>query len=591
MARLAKADGRCMKPFAPKLLSRVRDAAPSAVKLALQQFRGVISQLRLLADGLVALLTGRRFTTAEVICGMQGKPVRAQIREYMARVKPSDRWHSWDATPWAHPWLTAKNLKASREFEKELLATLSSQIDNIDPRTFKYAFVGNLANNMAMRAMPLRDRGFNIDIFLHPHDTHLMSQPGWELSDQVPPVGQADYGRLQEQGFVLPHIPGVYRDETDDNYSNIVIAALHTPPNKWARRSGVAAPLRQLDVLRWPDYASYAPTLRKLETYDALFAAQVPYLAYLSRRPYLAAQTGGDLWLDAARNDALGQLQRTSYGNAQAILATNPWAYANARRYGFHHVIYAPLLIDTDRYSPGAGGSTGSELRKSWQREAGGDFFALTTARMDTMWKGSQIGFEGFCRFAERSPGARLVVIGWGECKSGLVNALNERGLSDRVIVLPISGKLKLVEYLRATDCLIDQLKIGYYGATALEAMACGVPVIMRLLAEQYDALCPTGAPPIFNATTAEEVAAALEQLATTPGVLEERGRAARQWIFNNHAPGVWERTYGILLTAVAKGIPIDFSLAPLNRPLSKVELEYHAENLDNAPPFPNYVV
>lgn len=535
--------------------------------------------------------TAAEVTTPEVVVGLQGKLVRTRVRKYIDEIKPSDRWHSWDPTPWAHPWLSANNLKACREFEKELISTLAREIGDIEPQTNKYAFVGNLANNMAMRALPLRESGFNIDIFLHEHDTYLMSQPGWELSDQVPPEGQTDYSRLQEQGFELPYVHSVYKCLADSDAAEILYFALNTSPKVWGNQSKIATVLRQIDVLRWPAYACYAESIGDLRKYDALFAAQVPYLAYLSQRPYLAAQTGGDLWLDAARDDAFGQLQRTSYANAKAILATNPWAYANARRYGFRHVIYAPLLIDTERYSPLPGGTAASDLRKSWQQEVGGDFFVLTTARMDNMWKGSEIGFEGFCRFAENQQGARLVVIGWGENKSVMMKALNDRGLANRVILLPISGKLKVVEYLRATDCLIDQFKIGYYGATALEAMACGVPVIMRLLTEQYDALCPTGSPPVLNAATADEVAAALEQLTTQLGELEKRGRAAREWIVANHASEVWENTYATLLAAVAKEVPLNFSASPLNSPVSSAEIEYEARNLANAPAFPSYII
>src|SRR4029079_525002 len=164
---------------------------------------------------------------------------------------------------------------------------------------------------------------------------------------------------------------------------------------------------------------------------------------------------------------------RRSYARASAILATNPWAYSNARRYGFDHVLYVPLLIDTESYTAGP-----SEARAAWQAEVGGDFFALVMARLDRKWKGSDIALEGFMQFASRHPQARLVIVGWGANSTELVEELDRRGLQVECVCVPVSGKRKLVDSLRGADCAIDQFVIGYYGATALEAMSTGVPVV-----------------------------------------------------------------------------------------------------------------
>ena len=110
----------------------------------------------------------------------------------------------------------------------------------------------------------------------------------------------------------------------------------------------------------------------------------------------------------------------------------------------------------------------------------GGDFFVLSTARADDVYKGSKIGISGFAEFSRTAPGARLVFVSWGRDIGGLKETAQRLGILDRVIFVPVSGKRRLVEYLRSADCLLDQFVVGYYGATALEAAACGTPVIMR---------------------------------------------------------------------------------------------------------------
>lgn len=495
-----------------------------------------------------------------------------------------DAWHSYDRSPWAHPWLTAENLKLTRSFEQEMLKGLVAQHDGTPTNVNRYAFVGNLANNMAMRALPLRRLGYSVDLFLHPQDRYVMSQPGWEMAELTLLDGETDVEHLEGRGVQLPEVPGVFTLPMSADGMHELLAVAR----KWRwPRPHVPRFVRQRDALLWPGYFCFMPILKALQDYDCLFAAQVPYLAYLANKPYLAAQTGGDLWFEASRNDALGQLQRRSYRKASAILATNPWAYSAARRFGFHNVIYVPLIVDTEAYSPGP-----RDERQAWQEKVGGNFFALVTARIDRRWKASNVGLEGFCRFAQSHPDARLVLVGWGEDSAADLDELRQReGLDGRIITLPISGKRKMVEYLRSADCLIDQFSFGYYGATALESMSTGLPVIMKIAKNQYDALCRTGCPPVLHAAEASEVSSQLERLAASEDQRRQSSSESRRWVEQNHSAAVWGETYGVLLSAVAAGVKLQFGEAPLASPLSEEEETYHRDMLASAPPFPRYEI
>lgn len=496
---------------------------------------------------------------------------------------PRQAWHSWDPTPWKHPWLTYANLSAARQFDDDFVGRLAEAIDGtrVDG---SFGFVGNLANNMALRALPLRREGVPIRLYLHPADRYMMGNPGWELSDAVLNTTETNVDVLRAAGVNIPEVPDVVSlPPADPSFPTLVEQAMTTPVNDWPPPE-VPAFVRQFDVLIWPSYFSYLPALEALQPCAALFAAQSPYLAYLANRPYLAAQTGGDLWFEASRQDELGSLQRRAYRHARAILATNPWTYANARRFGFRHVVYAPLIIDTDAYSPGP-----PAARAAWQAEVGGDFFVLITARLDRMWKGSHIGLEGFIRFAAHHPGARLVMVGWGQHTADTIDALHRAGLHGRYVMIPPSGKRKVIEYLRSADCLIDQFLFGYYGATALEAMATGLPVVMRLARDQYDALCPTGAPPALDASTPSGVERQLAKLAASADARQDHSRLSRAWVEQNHAVRVWRDRYVTLLTAAAAGARFDFEGSPLAAPLSAGERLYHAAGRRSAPAFPSY--
>jgi glycosyltransferase involved in cell wall biosynthesis len=530
----------------------------------------------------------RAFLTAEVrlVDAMRLLPPAQRFGLLPAELHPNDAWHSWDSKPWNHPWLKSENLAATRSFEARMLRKIVARYGGEAARKRKYAFIGNLANNMALRTIPLRRHGYSIDLFMHPHDRYVMSQPGWEVTDITLPGKETNIDRLNDQGIFLPEVYNSFTPPTisPDELKQLTSLSERVPARKWINENeGV---FRQQDLLLWPDRFQFLPFFCQLQSYDCLFAAQCPYIGYLANKPYLTAQTGGELWFEASRNDSFGILQRRSYRNSSAILATNPWAYSNARRFGFRNVIYAPLIIDTEAYSPGP-----SPAREIWQQQVGGNFFALVTARIDRQWKASHIGIEGFVRFAQSHPDARLVLVGWGEDSAADIEELNKSGLAGRLVHLPISGKRKLTEYLRGADCLIDQFAIGYYGATSLEAMAAGVPVIMNVISKQYDELCPTGSPPVLNATTPSEVAAQLERLAESQEQAHRFSRASRHWVEKNHSVEVWGETYGALLNAVASGAVLDFRGSPLASPLTVDENAYHADMLASAPPFPNYTI
>lgn len=477
-------------------------------------------------------------------------------------------WHSWDLHPWKHPWLTSGNLRKMRDFSRAFFERELKKTANMDARRLKVGFCGNLANNLYFRARPLRRVGLDIDIFLHPDDKYVMGHPAWEEFDGVL-EGAATVEALEAAGMPLATVPGVYARLPD--------------------ASDTSAPLpflRAYDRTHFSSYVEgpYRGTLAALHAKDVLWGAQATYLAYLANRPYVVSQTGGDIWLEASRGDMLGYLQRMAYAKARVFIVSNPWSYAHARRYGLKNLIYLPMMLDETQYRPGHG-----EARKEWEAGSGGDFFVLTTSRLDEKNKGSSLAIEGFAKFAQTCPGARLVVPSWGNDRKQADATVARLGIADRLVWLPLSGKGKVRDYLRSADVFIDQFVLGYFGAAGLEAMATGLPVIGRSEVAQYEALCETGAPPILQAQDAPGVTDILVGLQSNPSRRKQAGELSRKWFLENHGSARWISHHAALLNATAAGHRVNWRNSPLQEALSAEELEYHRAGLAAAPPFPNY--
>lgn len=483
--------------------------------------------------------------------------------------EPRDAWVSYDRSPWRHPWLTSGNMRAFSQFSQGVFAELRAAIGDDHVATGDFGFVGNIANISYMRASGLRRHIPRIDLHLPTFDRALMSLPAWEDFDgDIEELGEDPVTRLLERP--LPdrtswlEVSGDWEDE---------LRARDYPF------------IEMEDVIAWPDYMPYAKGLKVLNRHDAVLVSQVLFFGHLSRRPYIVAPMGGEIWFDAARDDNLGRITRRSLERASCVLVSNPITLAHARRHGLTNCLYLPFVIDEEQYAPGPA----SDLRAEWEAKTGGDFFILTSMRLDNQWKGAHIGLDGFARFSRAYPGARLLILGWGVDEAATRARLEQLGIADKVLLLPIVGKARLARYLRSVDVAMEQFVLGYFGASGLEAMASGLPLIMRIEKAQYDGLVPDGCPLVLDADSAEAVAAHLSMLYDQPELRREIGANTRKWFLANHASSARWRDYKLLLDAAALGYRFDWGTSPLSEALSAEEAAYHREQLAGAPPFPAY--
>ncbi len=498
-------------------------------------------------------------------------PVAVQQKLLWPTGSPVNDWHSFDCKPWTHPWLTQTNIRSFRAFSDQWLGRVEAEFDARESKKRgHYAFVGNMANNLYGRAKSIKASSMNIDMVLHPSDHLLMSQPTWEEYGGIAPEGVLTLSQAHEAGLALPDVQGVYRHD--------MVPWVEVMPQN------LSDSMRLMDLKRFGDYFCYLPTIAALLKYDATLAVQFPYLSYLSGKPYAVTQMGGDIWFECSRDDIYGRLQRRAFESASVFIISNPWSMAFARRYGMKHMIYLPFLMDENRYSPGE-----PAFRHEWEVTSGGSFFVLMTSRLDYLFKGSQIAITAFARFSALVPQARLVVTGWGADQARALELLRALNIADKVIVLPVSGKRRMVEYLRSAHCLIDQLSLGYYGASALEGMACGLPVIMNLNHEQYDALLPEGCAPVCQAATEDDVLRHLLALHDNPNLRVDVGAGLRRWFLETHSNKKWGKKYEAVLWGTAERRVPNFMASPLRALLEKDEIRYHASQLRSAPQFPNY--
>src|SRR5579871_6605513 len=158
------------------------------------------------AGRMLGCIPNTNFPEVDLIDVLRRTPFDKRNNILPTELRANDGWHSYDRTPWEHPWLTFENLKAARSFEKRMLGDIIAQYGGQSARAQRYAFVGNLANNMGMRALPMRRDGYSVDLFLHPQDRQIMSQPGWELAELTLLDGETTIDQLHARAETLPSV-------------------------------------------------------------------------------------------------------------------------------------------------------------------------------------------------------------------------------------------------------------------------------------------------------------------------------------------------------------------------------------------------
>ena len=93
----------------------------------------------------------------------------------------------------------------------------------------------------------------------------------------------------------------------------------------------------------------------------------------------------------------------------------------------------------------------------------------------------------------------------------------------------PVPNRL-MPSVLRRVDIVVDQIVMGSYGNTGIEAMLCGKPVVGQ---KQYAEIADS---PIVEANK-DNLQAVLENLIDNPQTWADIGRKGREWALKHHAP------------------------------------------------------
>lgn len=237
---------------------------------------------------------------------------------------------------------------------------------------------------------------------------------------------------------------------------------------------------------------------------------------------------------EAAASRAADRLNRRTAWAYSRIVCTTEWAEREFVRIGARNVVRAPLGVDLDRCRPGRRSAV---LRA---RYAAGERVLLVLCSRLSVEKRPGTALDALAELRAQGGRAVLVVAGDGPLRRALERRAREQRLPVRFLG-HVADREALADLQAAADVCLAPGPAETFGLSALEALACGTPVVCSASSALPEVVADAGA------CAADEPAAfarAVRTVLTLPEAPRRATARARAELFS------WDRATAAFLAA-----------------------------------------
>ncbi|MFC8077781.1 glycosyltransferase [Streptomyces sp. NPDC057307] len=237
---------------------------------------------------------------------------------------------------------------------------------------------------------------------------------------------------------------------------------------------------------------------------------------------------------EAAAGRAADLLNRRSAWAYSRIVCTTEWAEREFVRIGARNVVRAPLGVDLLRCRPDR---RREALRARYAR--GADVLLLLCSRL-SVEKRPAVALDALATLRGLGVGAALVIAGDGPLAGVLARRARERRLPV-VFLGHVGDRERLADLQAAADICLAPGPAETFGLSALEALACGTPVVASASSALPEILGAAGG---TAGDTPRAFADAVRELLARPEAARRAAARARAELFG------WDRAVAAFLAA-----------------------------------------
>lgn len=265
------------------------------------------------------------------------------------------------------------------------------------------------------------------------------------------------------------------------------------------------------DQLTMDDCASYHDVIERWRElfghYDVVQAyATCVAFPLLAQVPHYVGFEHGTLRDFTLPDNAISRLTALGFQQARHVLITNGDCVDYARKIKVAR--YSPLVhpVDEARIAGIAGDPDGLH------RQFGARFLFLCPLRHDWAIKGTDKYIRALPLLAaEIGRDFRVLMTRWGSQVEESVRLAEDLGVLDLIAWIEPLNRSEMIRLQKSVDVVFDQIALPHFGATAPQAIAAGVPVIMSYDPAFTRWIIPEPAP-VLTAWTTQEILAGVRQ-------------------------------------------------------------------------------
>ncbi|HKO45943.1 MAG TPA: glycosyltransferase family 4 protein [Pyrinomonadaceae bacterium] len=213
---------------------------------------------------------------------------------------------------------------------------------------------------------------------------------------------------------------------------------------------------------------------------DAVVAGPVQSAAFLvaltQYSPLITMSWGSDLLVDSTKS--LQMSERTRFTLNRSAGALGDCQAVRDKIHSFttmpdERIVTFPWGIDLQQFSPGP---SALDIRQKlqWERNP----VLISTRTWEPLYS-IDVLVKGFASLVEQHPEARLLLLGDGSESKKIFDLIAELELSDFVHTPGRVGYELLPDYFRSADLYVSSALSDGTSISLLEAMACGLPVVV----------------------------------------------------------------------------------------------------------------
>lgn len=217
------------------------------------------------------------------------------------------------------------------------------------------------------------------------------------------------------------------------------------------------------------------------------------------------------------------RLNRRSAWAYSKIVCTTEWAEREFIRIGAQNVVRAPLGVDLQRCRPGRRSTV---LRARYAD--GAPVLLLLCSRL-SVEKRPGTALDALAELRERGVQAALVVAGDGPLKASLVRRAEAERLPVRFLG-HVADREAVADLQAAADVCLAPGPAETFGLSALEALACGTPVVASASSALPEVIGDAG---VAAADTAADFADAVLNVLARPESIRREAARARAELFD----------------------------------------------------------